>query len=152
MSLPATTLRPLVHQQTVLLTSYRRTGTPVGTPVNIAVDGDRAFVRTFTKSGKFKRIRNNPLVEVAPSTLRGRPTAPGIRARVRLLSGAESTNAARAIARKHPALHGVVVPLAHRVGRRKFGWTVHMELTPLDDQNTEQTTVRREGDITRSAE
>ncbi len=39
-------LEPLIHQRAVLLTSYRRDGTPVGTAVNMAVDGDRAFVRT----------------------------------------------------------------------------------------------------------
>jgi len=49
-----------VHQRTVLLTTYRRDGTPVGTPVNIVVDGDRAFVRTFDTAWKLKRIRNNP--------------------------------------------------------------------------------------------
>lgn len=32
---------PFVRQNTVLLTSYKRDGTPVGTPVHIAVDGDR---------------------------------------------------------------------------------------------------------------
>lgn len=126
------TLEPFVRQKTVLLTTYRRDGTPVPTPVNIAVDGDRALVRTFTKSGKFKRIRNNPEVEVAPSTTLGRPTGPGIRAHARALSGSESAYAARAIARKHPILHGIVVPLTHRLGRRRFGKTVQMELTPLD--------------------
>ena len=43
----AAVLEPFVRQQTVLLTTYRRNGTPVGTPVHIAVDGDRAFVRTW---------------------------------------------------------------------------------------------------------
>ena len=33
----------------VLLTTYRRDGTPVGTPVHIAVDGPRAFVRTSSR-------------------------------------------------------------------------------------------------------
>lgn len=28
-------------------------------------------------------------------------------------------------------LHGVLVPLAHRVGRRKSGRTVHFELVPV---------------------
>jgi PPOX class probable F420-dependent enzyme len=54
-----------VHQRTILLTTYRRDGTPVGTPVNIVVDGGRAFVRTFDTAWKLKRIRNNPTVEVA---------------------------------------------------------------------------------------
>jgi len=55
----ASALEPLVSQRTVLLTTYRRNGAPVGTPVNIAVEGDRAFVRTFDKAWKLKRIRNN---------------------------------------------------------------------------------------------
>jgi hypothetical protein len=42
-------LEPFVRQWAVLLTTYKRDGTPVGTPVNIAVDRDRAFVRTFDR-------------------------------------------------------------------------------------------------------
>jgi predicted pyridoxine 5'-phosphate oxidase superfamily flavin-nucleotide-binding protein len=98
------TLEPFVHQKYVLLTTYRRDGTPVGTPVNIAVEGDRAFVRTWDTAWKVKRIRNNSEVEVAPSTLRGKPTGPAI-------------------------LHGLLVPLVHRLRRNK---TVHIELKPVD--------------------
>ena len=123
------TLEPLVHQKYVLLTTYRRDGTPVGTPVNIAVEGDRAFVRTWDTAWKVKRIRNNSEVEVAPSTLRGKPTGPAIRAHARILDGDESAYAGRAIARKHRILHGLLVPLVHRLRRNK---TVHIELKPVD--------------------
>ena len=129
MTTPTPVLEPFIRQKTVLLTTYRRDGTPVGTPVNIAVDGDRAFVRTFDTAWKLKRIRNNPEVEVAPSTLRGKPTGPAIRAHARVLVGGESAYAGRAIARKYPILHGFLVPLFHRLRRNK---TVHIELTPLD--------------------
>jgi PPOX class probable F420-dependent enzyme len=117
-----------VHQRTVLLTTYRRDGTPVGTPVNIVVDGDRAFVRTFDTAWKLKRIRNNPTVEIAPSTARGKPTGPAIGARARVLGGTEADHASRALNKKYPILHGVLVPLAHRLQGYK---TVHIELTPL---------------------
>ncbi len=123
------TLEPFVHQKYVLLTTYRRDGTPVGTPVNIAVEGDRAFVRTWDTAWKVKRIRNNSEVEVAPSTLRGKPTGPAIRAHARILDGDESAYAGRAIARKHRILHGLLVPLVHRLRRNK---TVHIELKPVD--------------------
>src|SRR5919202_6601246 len=93
---------PFVDQKAVLLTTYKRDGTGVGTPVHIAVDGDRAFIRTWDTTWKLKRIRNNPEVEVAPSTMRGEPTGPAIHARARVLEGAESAYAARALARKHP--------------------------------------------------
>jgi uncharacterized protein len=122
-------LEPLVHQKYVLLTTYRRDGTPVGTPVNIAVEGDRAFVRTWDTAWKVKRIRNNSEVEVAPSTLRGKPTGPAVRAHARILDGDESAYAGRAIARKHRILHGLLVPLVHRLRRNK---TVHIELKPVD--------------------
>jgi uncharacterized protein len=120
-----------VHQRTVLLTTYRRDGTPVGTPVNIVVDGDRAFVRTFDTAWKLKRIRNNPTVEIAPSTARGKPTGPAIGARARVLGGTEADHASRALNEKYPILHGVLVPLAHRLQGYK---TVHIELTPLDTE------------------
>jgi phytoene dehydrogenase-like protein len=42
------------------LTSYRRGGTPVGTPVHVVAEGDRAYFRTWDATWKFKRIRNNP--------------------------------------------------------------------------------------------
>jgi uncharacterized protein len=122
-------LAPLVRQGTVLLTTYRRDGTPVGTPVHIAVVGDRAFVRTWNTTGKLKRMRNNPEVAIAPSTARGKPTGPAIRARARILSGEESKEAGRALARKYPILHGVLIPLAHRL---RGYTTMHVELTPVD--------------------
>jgi len=121
------TLAPFVRQRTVLLTTYKRDGTPVGTPVSIAVAGDRAYVRTFDQAWKARRLRNHPAVEVAPSTVRGRPTGPAIRARARLLDGEEAARAARLLARKHPLLHGLLVPLAHRL---KGYRTLHYELTP----------------------
>lgn len=37
---------PLAGETFVPLTTFRRDGTPVGTPVNIAVDGDRAHAQT----------------------------------------------------------------------------------------------------------
>jgi len=64
-------LEPFVEQRTVLLTSFRRDGTPVGTPVTIAVEGDHAFIRSFDAAWKVKRMARNPEVEVAPSTFRG---------------------------------------------------------------------------------
>jgi hypothetical protein len=60
-----------------------------------------------------------------------RPTGPGIQATARRLEAAESRRAARLLARKHPLLHGVLVPLTHRLGRARTGRTVHFQLTPL---------------------
>ena len=128
-TVPSRLLEPFVRQWAVLLTTYKRDGTPIGTPVSIVVDGDRAFVRTFDTAWKLKRIRNNPEVKVAPSTWRGRPTGPAIRARARALEGEESAYAGRLLARKHPILHRFLVPLIHRLRGNE---TMHIELRPLD--------------------
>jgi len=53
-------LDPFVEQWAVLLTTYKRAGTPVGTAVNIVVEGDHAYFRTWDTAWKLKRIRNNP--------------------------------------------------------------------------------------------
>jgi PPOX class probable F420-dependent enzyme len=124
-------LAPLARQRTVLVTTYRRDGTPVGTPVSIAVEGDHAYIRSYQTAGKTKRLRHNPMVEVAPCTTLGKPTGPAIRARARLLDGAEARHAAKLLARKNRILQGILVPLTHRTNRRKYGQTTHFELTPL---------------------
>lgn len=120
-------LKRFADQRTVLLTTYRRDGRGVGTPVNLAVDNGRAYVRTYESAWKLKRIRNNPNVEIAPSTARGKPTGPALRARARIISGEEAERARRAINRKHPLLHGVVVPMFHRLRREK---TVYLQIEP----------------------
>ncbi|GAB3954604.1 hypothetical protein GCM10027614_61970 [Micromonospora vulcania] len=99
-------LAPFDQQKTVVLTTYRRDGRPVATPVNIAVAGDQAYVRSFERAWKTRRISNNPTVTVAPSTVRGTPTGPAVQATARQLTGAEYATAARTLRRKYPLLHG----------------------------------------------
>jgi PPOX class probable F420-dependent enzyme len=127
---PSPDLAPFNRQKTVVLTTYRRDGTPVGTPVSIAVDGAHAYVRSFEQAWKTRRIRNNAAVMIAPATMRGVATAPAVPATARRLADAEHRRAAHALARKYPLLQGVLVPLMHRLGRAKTGRTVHFELTP----------------------
>ncbi|MDA3659225.1 PPOX class F420-dependent oxidoreductase [Mycobacterium xenopi] len=123
-------LAAFVRQKTVRLTTFRKDGTPGSSPVSIAVDGDRAYFRSFERAVKVRRIRRDPKVEFGPATASGKPTGPTQPGRVRLLEGAEYQAAARLLRRKYPLLHGVLVPLAHRLMRRKYGRTVHAELTP----------------------
>lgn len=116
---------PLARKTYVLLTTFKRDGTGVGTPVHLAVEGDRAYFRTWEETWKIRRIRNNPEVEVQPCTARGKPKAPAVPARARILEGEESAHAAYMISRKHPILHGLLIPVAHKLA----GYTtVHVEL------------------------
>ena len=54
------------------LTTFRRDGTPVATPVWVARQGDELVVYTARSSGKVKRLRNNNRVLLAPCNMRGR--------------------------------------------------------------------------------
>lgn len=121
-------LASLADQWAVRLTTYKRDGTPVGTPVNIVIEGDRAFFRTFEESWKFKRLRRNPKVEVAPSTVMGTPTGPSVRAEARLLDGQEDDHAGRLIDAKHRLFQGILIRFGHRV--RGFR-TRHFEVRPI---------------------
>src|SRR5215831_5740271 len=103
-------LGPAMEAKTILLTTYKKDGTPVATPVSIAFDGDRAFFRSYDKAWKTRRLRRNPAVQAAPATLRGQPTGSAIRARATLLDGEQARLAARALARRHRILQGVLVP------------------------------------------
>ena len=115
------------NARTILLTTYKRDGTAVPTPVSIAFGDGRAFFRSYDKAWKTKRLRNNPRVEFAPSTLRGKPTGPPVKARATLLEGGQARVAAKALARQHRVLQGFLVPMAHRIRRYH---TMHYELTP----------------------
>jgi uncharacterized protein len=128
-----TQLIPLDPQQldaekVVLLQTRKRDGSWVDTPVNIAVQGDRAYFRTPGKASKNKRLRNFPEVQIQPCTWSGKPTGgPTMAAHARLLSGEESTAAGQLIDQKYPVLQRLLVRFAHKVMRTP---TLHYELTP----------------------
>jgi uncharacterized protein len=120
-------LERFVDQWAVLLTTLRRDGSSVGTVVNIAVEGDRTFFRTYDRSGKARRLRHDPRVQIAPSTWRGRVTGEPMTATARLLSGAQAAHAAELIDRKHPIFQRLFVRLGHRLQRYR---TLHYEVRP----------------------
>lgn len=120
-------LASISDAKTILLTTYKRDGTAVATPVSLAFDGERAYFRSYDKAWKTKRLRHNPAVQAAPATLRGKPTGLAIRARATLLDGEQARVAARALARRHRVLQAILVPAAHRLRRYR---TMHYELIP----------------------
>ncbi len=85
----------------ISLTTFRKSGIPVRTPVWCAQADGRFYLFTNPKSGKIKRIRNNPQVRIAPCTMRGRITGPEFKATVRILGPSESDRAREAMKRKY---------------------------------------------------
>ena len=121
----ATIPRSLERSWAVLLTTYRRDGTAVGTAVNLAVEEDRAYFRTYATAGKVKRLARRPAGTVAPCTARGRPTGEAVAGTARLLEGDQVTVARHALANRHPVFQRFVVPTAHRLARYR---TLHYEV------------------------
>ncbi|TQS44538.1 PPOX class F420-dependent oxidoreductase [Cryptosporangium phraense] len=56
----------LAAEQCISLTTFRRDGTAVPTPVWAAPSGGKLLVWTGVDSGKVKRLRHTPAVTVAP--------------------------------------------------------------------------------------
>ncbi|MFI1934322.1 PPOX class F420-dependent oxidoreductase [Streptomyces sp. NPDC020330] len=66
------TLQDFARSEYVSLTTYRKNGTPVATPVWAAAEGGVLYVWTRSDSWKVKRLRNNGKVVVTVCDVRGR--------------------------------------------------------------------------------
>jgi len=88
-------------QKYISLTTFRKNGAKIATPVWFGEDGDKLYVMTRSDMGKTKRIRNNPQVTVAPCTMRGKVIGPEFAASARILPPEEHARARQAINRKY---------------------------------------------------
>jgi len=92
---------PPITGKYLSITSYRRDGTGVATPVWFVTDDDRLLVMTAAGSGKVKRIRRNPFVTVTACSARGRALGSPIQARAELLPSTEVEHVKRRMGRKY---------------------------------------------------
>jgi PPOX class probable F420-dependent enzyme len=83
----------------------------VATPVWFVQEGGRLLVRTGEASGKAKRIRRNPAVQVAPCTARGRLRGQQVSGVARVLPGPAAGAAERLITRKYRSVLMIIRPL-----------------------------------------
>jgi uncharacterized protein len=88
-------------QKYISLTTFRKTGAGVPTPVWFGEDTGKLYVMTRGDMGKAKRIRNNSQVKVAPCTIRGKVTGPEFPATARILPPEEHKHARATINRKY---------------------------------------------------
>jgi hypothetical protein len=111
----------------LLLTTFRKDGTPVPTPVWAARDGESLVVWTVHDSGKVKRIRRDGTVTLAPCTVRGTPTGDAVDGRAELMDAAGTERSRSLIAGKY-GLIGRLTMLGSRIRRGSTG-TVGIRLT-----------------------
>lgn len=74
----------------VAVTSFRRNGQAVTTPMWVAPDEGRILTTADFDAWKLKRIANNPAVRLAPCTLRGKVTGPAVEGVARVLDDVET--------------------------------------------------------------
>ncbi|MFI8529224.1 PPOX class F420-dependent oxidoreductase [Streptomyces aquilus] len=122
-----TPLERLAAGKYLLITSYRKNGTPVPTPVWVVRDGDALGVWTVADSWKVKRIRNRADVLVGPCDLRGNPTGDPVPATAEICDAGTSARYRTLIARKYGVM-GRLSLLGSRL-RRGVDGTVGLRIT-----------------------
>ena len=64
----------ILDSRTINLTTYKKSGDVVHTPVWVVTDGTLGYIRTSKSAGKIKRIKNNHKAIIAPCTSSGKIT------------------------------------------------------------------------------
>ncbi|MFI6355111.1 PPOX class F420-dependent oxidoreductase [Streptomyces sp. NPDC050743] len=111
----------------LLVTSHRKNGTPVATPVWVVRDGDTLGVWTAADSFKVKRIRRRSDVLVGPCDLRGNPTGDQVPATAEITDATTTAHYRDLIARKY-GIVGRLTLLGSRL-RRGLDGTVGIRVT-----------------------
>lgn len=102
-----------------LLTTYKKDGTPVGTPVWVAPDGDRIVVWTNPKTWKVTRIYRNPQVTLQICDGRGKPRGEEIVAGTARILDADGTQHVRDVVGSKYGIVGKVLIKGHKLLRGK---------------------------------
>jgi uncharacterized protein len=93
--------REIEGQKYISLTTFRKNGVGVQTPVWFGEENGKLYVVSEADSGKCKRIRNNSSVRIAPCTVRGKITGPEFEARAIILPPERSPGARASVRRKY---------------------------------------------------
>ncbi|NGP08713.1 PPOX class F420-dependent oxidoreductase [Rhodococcus sp. 14C212] len=103
------TFADLAAAKYVLLTTFRKDGTPVPTAVWAAADADRLLVWTVTDSYKVKRLRRDPRITLAVCDVRGNPRSAAVPGTATVLDAAGTERARAVIARSYGILGWLTV-------------------------------------------
>ena len=136
-------LTAMGHESFVSLTTFRASGEPVSTPVWIGHDGGEneddgdLLVLTPADSGKVKRLRSDPRVELRPCDRRGRVEdgAPMVPAVVEILDSPAGVEAVREVMRrKYGAEYLLFMVIEAMVRRRSHTERVGLLLHPVGER------------------
>src|SRR5262249_35246320 len=126
-TLEKATFPDLAKQQCIALTTFRRSGQAVTTPVWFSLSLGTMYIETHGDAGKLKRLRHTPRVILAPCAYSGKVTGSPSEGYGRILiEPAENIAASAALAKKY----GVMLSLYHfvRNARRLLQRKEHVEV------------------------
>lgn len=115
-------------QKYLNMETYRKSGQPIRTPVWFVENDGALYVRTPDSTGKFKRIKNNPAVMIAPCDIRGNLKGEWARAEASLASAGESDEAYRLFQKKYGVIYSITRLL---LGRKKY---VILKIRGIDER------------------
>ncbi|WP_204073446.1 PPOX class F420-dependent oxidoreductase [Planotetraspora phitsanulokensis] len=122
-----TIIERLGAEKYVSVATFRRNGTAVATPIWVVRDGDALAVWTGTRTGKVKRVRNNPEVTVTGCDVRGRVHGEPMAGRAEVMS-AEDTERVRGLLVRKYGLLGWLTVTGSKIRRGREG-TVGLRIT-----------------------
>jgi len=99
------------------LTSFRRDGSGVATPMWFVADDGQLVVETDADSYKVRRIRRDPHVRIAVCDARGRVRGDAVDAEATILPDSERERVERLLARKYRIDRFTVLPIYRLVTR-----------------------------------
>ncbi len=109
------------------LTTYRKTGVGVPTPVGFAPLAGKLYVMTPGAASKLKRLRNNGRVTVAPCKRKGQVLGESVEGQARILAPEERAVAERAFIRKYSVIYRIFLI----VQRMRKTQRTYIEIQPV---------------------
>jgi uncharacterized protein len=131
---PTRSVQPRIGGKYLSLTTYRKDGSSVATPVWFVDDGERYYAITSASSYKVQRIRRNPSVAIAECTATGKLRESPVPAHAELLPENEYERIDRLMAVKYRVDRILVLPiyrLALKLQHKPYGGEeAYLALTP----------------------
>ncbi|MBX3084917.1 MAG: PPOX class F420-dependent oxidoreductase [Anaerolineae bacterium] len=109
----------------VNLTTFRKNGQAVATPVSLSQADGKLYIVTGVNTGKIKRLRHNPHIQITPCDWKGNPLGDTFDAQARILSKNES----RTVSKR--AKFGVPAPVMfifNRLRDLREGGNIYVEI------------------------
>jgi PPOX class probable F420-dependent enzyme len=130
------TFADLAREQCIALTTFRKSGHGVMTPVWFALGRDMIYVETHGDAGKLKRLRHTPRVALAPCTYSGNITGSVREGYARILEEpGERAIASAALAKKYGVMLSIyhfARAVRHRLQRKGDVEVAYIAIEPAD--------------------